>query len=258
MNTELKVIGDAIYSELREVETAKMVVDPRYQRDTLGQRAIDQMVDEWDPTLVEALVLSFRDDGRYYAICGQHRMLGARQKGIRTLPAIVWYNLSSVDESRIFTETDRRTTRLTLRDKHKSDVHQQIPLALEVDRIVRAHGHPGFHSKAVGSLRATGTAYLLARMSVLDQTLTVSDAWRRDDGTWMPYANDSQVLRAIGEFVRRYPAVAVEEIVKACARHNPVELRVAGFGGRSASDGWRLVREWYNRGRSTNRLGEAA
>ncbi len=239
--------------KLAEVEVSKMKIDPRYQRDYHGEKAINKTAAAYDPLLVEPLVLSFRD-GWYFVVCGQNRFLTARKLGIKTLPAIVYYGLSSEDDSRIFRLTDSQTVRLTLRDKHKASVHEKIPLALEVDRIIHAHGHIGFSSKAVGSLRAAGTAYALAEAEVLDQTLSVTDTWRREDDTWMPSANDSQVLRSIGEFFRRHPAVSINEVAKVCARHNPVELRVAGFGGRSASDGWRIVQGWYNRGRTTNRL----
>lgn len=253
MNTALKSVPGPEW-ELREVEVSKIKVDPHYQRTTKGQRRIDKIAAAWDWYLYEPVILSFRD-GYYFAVVGQHRVLAARKAGIKTLPALVHYGRTSQDEAFTFTGTDTYKVGLTRADHHKADVHQGVPLALRVDAIIHAHGHAGFTSKAAGSLRAAKTAYLLQKSEVLDKTLSVTDVWQREDGTWPPFANDGQVLRAIGEFFRRYPSVPVDEVAKACARHNPGELRVAGFGGRSASDGWRLVREWYNRGRSTTRLG---
>lgn len=246
-------------SELREVEVSKIKVDPRYQRQTHGQRKIDRMAAEWDWTLCEPVGLSFRD-GVYFCMYGQHRVLSARRAGIKTIPAIVFYGLTSQEEARIFRETDNKTSRLTLRDKHKAAVHEHVPLALEVDAIIRAHGHADFTSKASGALRATGVVYALAKDAVLSEALDVINmAWRRDDGSWLPVAHDAQVLRSLGEFIRRYRGLSLTEVAKACARRNPNELRIAGLGGQHArKDGWRLVREWYNRGRSTNRLGEDA
>lgn len=237
--------------DLKEIEVAKLKIEKRYQRRP-NENRWKAMARAFDLRLIGAIVVSFRD-GVYYCVTGQHRMLAARHAGVATLPAVILYGLTVEDEAAIFEKNATTTKAIAPIDVHRARLASRDLAAIAVDKIIRKHGHVfasgGGRANTLAAVRA---CYKLHEMNVLDDVLSVINvAWKREDG----YVNGSLkggVMRAIGEFLQRFPHADRSRLADAMSRHLPVDLTYHHPGGNAEM--WRLVVEWYNRNLTTNRL----
>ena len=94
---------EAFEYEYKKVNTKNIVVDNRYQR-VLNPARIKKIVAEYNPNLVNAVKVSYRD-GKYYCFDGQHTMKAqiARNKGQDLyVDCKVFYGMTYDDESYLF------------------------------------------------------------------------------------------------------------------------------------------------------------
>jgi hypothetical protein len=238
--------------DLKEIEVSKLKIEKRYQRRP-NENRWKAMARAFDLRLIGAIVVSFRD-GVYYCVTGQHRMLAARHAGVATLPAVILYGLTLEDEAEIFEKNATTTKAIAPIDVHRARLASKDLAATAVDKIIRAHGHVfasggGGRSDHLAAIRA---CYKLHEMAVLDDVLSVIGvAWKRED-SYVDGALKGGVMRAIGEFLQRFPHADRARLADAMSRHLPVDLTYHHPGGNAEM--WRLVVVWYNRNLTTNRL----
>lgn len=88
--------------DIRTVLVSQLRIDTAVQRHEPDMKRVAKLAEEWEDSLVGLLLVSVRDDGDMVVLDGAHRMLAARQRGITSLDAEVFFHLTTADEAALF------------------------------------------------------------------------------------------------------------------------------------------------------------
>lgn len=111
-------IGNKIFVDI-PVELLKVDWD-MYQRAT--QRHVRIIAQNWNDDKCDPLMTNYRNDGYFYIIDGQHRLMAALMRGIESLVCIVFVGLSIKEEADLFTEQNEGTKKLSPYDTYKANL----------------------------------------------------------------------------------------------------------------------------------------
>lgn len=105
---------------LEWIATSDLCIDPVYQRVTEGvqsKRIIRAMVHQWDWRLCLPLSVSRRANDELLVVDGQHRLIGARERGdIAHLPCVISSHANAAEEARTFVALNQQRQRLSQGD----------------------------------------------------------------------------------------------------------------------------------------------
>ncbi|MEU4425777.1 DUF6551 family protein [Actinoplanes sp. NPDC024001] len=152
----------------------------------------------WNPSLLTPAIVSLRADGRYYLIDGQHSThvaLLLEGPGFLRL-CWVYEGLTRKEESDLFLAANRDRRRVRPYDTYRVEITAGEPVALQVQREVRACGLDVAGSPSANLVAAVEKLKILARKrdGLVTRTLTVTErAWGRQAATW-----DSMMMLAVG------------------------------------------------------------
>jgi hypothetical protein len=167
------------------------------------------MVDGFDPEFLGMLVVSARPEGRYAILDGRNRAEVCRRVGwADAIFCEVHTGLTRAEEAKLYDFYNRKTAPSALSKFHARAIWGDPP-AVEIDRIVRAHGwriEPGKdhgHFRAVsaveGVYRGAGVLTPGEYPDLVDAVVTVvTDAWGHDAGA--PHEN---IVRGLGTLLAR-------------------------------------------------------
>lgn len=134
MNNTYELWGKRIAS----VPVELLELDHAYQRTETGNA--NKLAENWDDTACEFLLVSFRD-GKFYIIDGQHRMIAAKIKGIKSLPCVILTGLTRSEEARRFSVQGVGRKVLTPNDTFKANLecgnteYKEVATDMEIKRI---------------------------------------------------------------------------------------------------------------------------
>ena len=140
------ILSEVRYSTIfeRAVPIDSMFVDVRekggYAR-PINPRRLDKLIAEYDPEAIGLVLLSMRDTNpvRYAIIDGHHRAEATLAKGITTLDALVYIDLTREDEARLYRRFGDYLKQ-TARDRWAAAVIEHHPETLALQKIVESHG----------------------------------------------------------------------------------------------------------------------
>jgi len=145
-----------------QVPVKKIFVDEAYQR-SLNSRRVAQMVKEFCESWFLPVILSSRTDDRYAALDGGHRVAVAKEKGLRTIAAVVHKGLSIQEEAALFSHLNGgeacaqkpRNAKLSPYDLLRGKLASGDNIAILASDIVTRAGYEfarGSHSKRIRSI----------------------------------------------------------------------------------------------------------
>jgi hypothetical protein len=241
------------------------VVDERVQRNLETRRA-QKIADEFDPAAMGTIVLSLREDDKYYVVDGQHRRAAAMLAGHGNtqFDAAVYEGLSLNEEARLFRLLN--TTKVPSAIK-RFDIRlvEGEPVAVHIDKIIHPWGwrvgNPGNANaiSAVTTLEVVNGYDPDGEREVLNRTLgAITGAWNHDnDGVSAP------VLGGVGVLINRFSEqIDFKALAKTMARTwgSPVNLASQGKnwkinrGGRVAYCVAEILHSAYNKRRPVHPL----
>ena len=109
----------------KDLPVAMLEVHPTIQRD-LSEHYL-KIAENWNLDKCAPLTVSWKNDGTFLIIDGQHRYMAAKMNGVAMLPCRVFKNLSEEEEAKMFYTQNENNKRLTPRDtlKAKLVVHEE-------------------------------------------------------------------------------------------------------------------------------------
>lgn len=132
--------------DLRWLPTDVLIVDHTYQRSIAtprSQRLIAKIAAQFHWSRFGALLVTRRDDvsAQAYAVLdGQHRLEGARRRGIDKVPCVIIEAPSRADEARAFVGANTDRVAMHPFALHYALVSACDPLAVEIQRVCREGG----------------------------------------------------------------------------------------------------------------------
>lgn len=187
------------------VLASRLEIGPAYQR-SIDPRWVKRLAADFDPFLLDDLLVNKTADGRYVVMDGQHRLEAIRAIGWsdQRVPCAVYDDLPLELQAKRFNVQAIRKP-LSTQQRFRAALFARQPDETTVAEIVKAAGfalnlddgrHEGGRISAVGSLLWLHRNY---RGDVLTQTLSViAEGFGQDLGP------DAAILRGIGRFVMRF------------------------------------------------------
>lgn len=149
------------------VPVSKLFIDPDYQRELTPLAG--QIERDFDPHMFIPLLVSARRGGKFAVFDGQHRYVGARDKGFEEVPCLIYRNLSPEQEATLFSRLQRERRGIKATDRFKAELHgdperPETKMAIDIEKIAEQRGFTvGSTSEAEGLLK-------IASPTALEQT----------------------------------------------------------------------------------------
>jgi hypothetical protein len=233
--------GIFLPGELRYLSAAEIGVDTDYQR-ALNPKHVAKIVEGFDPDLFGVLLISEREEGVYYVLDGQHRVVAIERMGMTTepLPCLVYSHLTPQLEAKIFAQVNAGRLYLSPQYTFRAQIIARQPEALAIKAIVESFGfHLNFWKplpddesagmfrpegmlSAIGEIKKLRTSY---RIDMLPQVLAVCrDAWGSE-----AVGISANILRGIAQFLYAYgERVDRERLLGILANLTPKRLEAEG------------------------------
>ncbi len=231
----------------------------------LQDRHWQGMANNWNPTAVGVLTVSYRDR-IHWLVDGQHRRRAAVENGVVELQAEIHYGLSLRDEGNLFLLKNRENKTVGSLDNYNIGITAGDPIPVATDKVLKERGlrMGGSGDNCVKAVVQAQDIVELYGAETLAATLDVAEAaWTREASTW-----DGLIISGLGTFLGLHRddkldlAALIKKIDKKSARWWRAKINdLATEGGTKHSGsgsrprhGYRLFLKFYNAGRSTTRL----
>lgn len=244
---------------------ADLKIDPQAQR-TLNEKRAQTMADTLVPEAVGSIVVSERSDRTRYIVDGMHRARAEELLGMTTIVGEVHHGLTQQEEAVLFLIKNRESNKPQAIDEYKVGLTAGLPLFVDTDRVLRAHGL----DIGTTSVNSVGAVAGVLRITddcgpeVLDRVLTVAEnAWGRTSSTW-----DGVLLGGLGIFFDRHgDLVNDKDLAMKMAKAGTaqqwigsVHSKASGGGLHNTGTGSRLTTCYaqivtiWNKGKTKNRI----
>lgn len=195
---------------VQAVPLNKIRVSDRAQR-ALRPARVAELLEGFDPDLMDYPVMNLRHDGYYYNVDGQHRVEAVKQwlgdwEG-QSIDCRVYVGLSERQEAHLFRELNNKLT-VSAIDNYRVGVVAGYVEETAISRVLAKLGIKVSLTRNIGeetgNTYAIGTLMSLYRRSditTLERTLTIAQSAFGDPGLI------STVIGGLGHVVQRYDAV---------------------------------------------------
>ena len=173
----------AVTVALTEIDTALLLSGQPYQRPVTEKR-LRELQRNWDPQLLDPLVVSFRD-GKFYLVDGQHRAVVQRRilgRDSKTLCKL-YHGLSYEAEAKLCWKLDKASVKLSNAQAVKALIEaDDDPELMEIQRLIEANGFKWELTKRIPgdneiiAVRAVINAYHLLGGASFDRMLRLMKA----------------------------------------------------------------------------------
>lgn len=258
-------------THLTKVGLDVLTIDPRVQRrEGVDDRRVTRMAEHFKPHALGTITVSMRDDGSLVILDGAHRTAAARQIGYKDdLPATVIAGLTLEQEAEIF---------LLLNDFKSPSIISRFyarvvmgdPVAVDIHRILEAHGWKVIQSNDAGCIASIGTIERVYRNAagtqadgeypeVLDYVLDVLTAAWEYDGKGVTQHHLLAIAQLFGRFGQ---SIDTKKLVTEMSYTRPDVLLGKGKvlrdvqGGTVSAAIAKILVGAHNKGRRTNLLPE--
>jgi hypothetical protein len=249
------------------IHIGELHVDPIVQR-ALDPNRAQQLADKFDPNAMGALVVSRRDDNKYFVIDGQHRHAAAILVGYNgKLNCIVHHGLPLEREAELFLRLNDSKLVQAI-DKFRVRVLAREPDARAISDVLEKQGWRVACASSPGSFAAVSAAEkVYSGAGVLTDKkphpelvqaaiFTVTKAW----GHASAGAN-AAIVGGLGQLYARFgDEVDIEKLSHEMSKLRPMDLVAKakmikeGQGGTIPAAMARVLVGLHNKARRTNRL----
>lgn len=242
--------------EYRVLLVDQLFVDDRYQRPV--SHFADQIVGDWNPMQVGALIVAERADGTFAVVDGQHRLAAARTIGERFLPCVVLREITLEQEAELFAklQTERRNVRPTQRFRAEvvAGKPRAVFIARELERrdieLTQTSGRMA-SANSLAAIAALESVYDRDPDTLVEVLDLLVAAWPQTRGR---FANE--LIRGVAAFLFAHPQADRPRLLRALEESTPEEIgerstnlrKGVGMGGASAVYTRRVIEALYNKG----------
>lgn len=190
--------------EMLPIRLADVVVETPFQR-AFRPAVAQAIIDDFDPEILDPIVVSMREDCVLYMIRGQHRRFALLElfgpEAMAT--AKVWFGLTPEEEAKIFAVEDTMRARIKPGERWTASLEAKLEPYASIDALVRSRGWTADpKASRKGNIRAVGAllrAYRQAGSRALIDTL---DALRALD--WGEGEPMGEVVEGLAGFLSMY------------------------------------------------------
>jgi hypothetical protein len=245
--------------EFKMVSSKYIVADPAYQRD-INQTRIEKMLSLFDPNLVNAPKVSYRD-GKYFVFDGQHTVALLKAKnGNKDLfiRCKVYEGMTQAEEAYYFRQQNGISRTPNTRENFRAAFNFGDKEIVDMVRLAEAQGFTvdfKMHKSPnrIIAVKALHNVYRRYGSSVYTITLSIiKDVWKGDDDSLR-----NEIIEGMAQFCNKYAGKYDRPLlVRKLSKVLPIKLiREANISGEGGAKKYakRILAE-YNKNLSTSRL----
>ena len=199
------------------------IVTEQYQR-VLNMKNVAGIVKNFDPAKLGVLVVSYRADGTYAVLDGQHRLTALRQLGYDATNCIVLEGMTVQQEADYFRRQNENKQSLRINDTFNASLWAEDAESLRIKALMDKYGFRHGKSGQPMCICAIGALQRILRRfgdRALELTLACIAATWPHDSTILR----GEMLAGLGEFWRRYgEQLTVAQFEARMRKHLPLEM----------------------------------
>jgi hypothetical protein len=135
----------------KRVDKNELHIDHRYQRDA-NLAKVTEIASEFSWPAFGVLIVTNRAD-KLYVVDGQHRFLGSMKRSdVTTVPCMIFESQGLPFEAKTFLDAQTKRKPVTAVAKYKALLVSKDPIALGVDKLVRASGRKVSNSPSANTI----------------------------------------------------------------------------------------------------------
>lgn len=245
--------------QYKNINTRDLQIDQLYQR-TIDSKRLMRIVKNFDPCLVNAPKISFRD-GKYWVFDGQHTIVGCKTVNAKgndiNMMCKVFTGLTRLDEMELFIAQNGISAPVSSNTKLRAmynfgdkDVVDMVKAASEAGVLVDFT-----NGRAANKCVAANTLMKIYLQMPREQFVAMLNVLRKSwDG--IPDSFSNEMLKGMSLFYKTYAnRFSVPMLIKSMSRITPIQIIREGksYAGTAASYA-RIILRAFNNGRTTHRL----
>lgn len=125
--------------EFRQIPITELLSDFSYQRATIAWK-VKRIESAFDINAAGALLVSMRNNGKFYVVDGRHRLEAMRRLGMDKAWCQVLIDLSVTDEAALFLLCQVERTQMSAIAQYRCLIAAEDPGALYLESILRSEG----------------------------------------------------------------------------------------------------------------------
>lgn len=248
-------------SKTSSVALSELQIDQSYQRsDYINKKIVNCIARDFDPVLAGVITVGKRVDGSCWVVDGQHRVLGARKRGVESLHCIVFESRGPEHEAERFYELNTRRTGINSISMYKSLLAQREETTLHIQQLLEKYGFAiGKRTREFAAASAVRETY---KAGVLDRVLhVIHESFGGDSKSWKLMFGCSHFIQMLALIYRRHgEEIDDARMALVLARlgygdYQKLSSRFAGTtGNRSAKIAPEFINAIYNHRLMKNRI----
>ena len=240
-----------------ELSLDVLQVDTTYQRQ-LDTPRVNRIVKDWDINRAADPLVSRREDGSLWVFDGQHTVVAAKKKGLKTLRCRVYVGLTANDEAIRFATQDDGKRKVAKPDTYRALLNAKAEREVNIEKTLNKFNCSALKRKderkgmnEAKAITAVEKIYDSLGMPGLEKILTViSNSWKTNH----PQAFEPKVMMALWKVVNDNPQIDIARLAMVLKDHHPEHVSVEGSKKtrkNASRHGYFGIAEWivgqYNR-----------
>jgi hypothetical protein len=244
-----------------EIDLESLQIDRSYQRhDYINNKVVRSIANDFNELLVGVVTVGKRQDGSLWVVDGQHRVLGAKKKGLKQLTCVVFDSRGSEHEAEVFYELNTRRTGINCISIYKALLTQGEEATVSIQQLLDKYGFA--IGKKTGEFGAANAIRETYKAGVLDRVLhVIKEAFGGDSKSWKWMFGSSHFIQMMTLIYRRHGEEiddARMALVLARLGYHDYQKLASRFAGTTGNRAIRIAPEFietiYNNNLRKNRI----
>ena len=186
------------------IELDALQIDRSYQRhDYINSRVIKTIASDFNELLAGVLTVGKRRDGTLWVVDGQHRVLGAKRAGLKSLVCVVFDSRGSEHEAEVFYELNTKRTGINCISIYRALLTQGEEATVNIQQLLDKYGFAiGKKTGEFGAANAIRDTY---KSGVLDRVLhVIKESFSGDSKSWKWMFGSSHFIQMLTLIYKRH------------------------------------------------------
>lgn len=200
------------------VPVEELTVDAGYQRPLTPFWV--EVRDSFDPALVGTLIVSERKNGVKSVIDGQTRLKAATDRGVPSMPCLIYTGLTRAMEADLFASLQRHRRGIRTYHRFRAELVAKKEQAVGISKVATEVGFElgdEENRNTLQAITALEKAYRVAPEHLRDTLEIIRDTWAvySDDGEYFTIDDDAvtaQIINGVSAFIRKQERLDLDRL----------------------------------------------
>tara|TARA_R110000868_G_scaffold373984_2_gene638346 strand:- start:842 stop:1618 length:777 start_codon:yes stop_codon:yes gene_type:complete len=243
------------------LDIADLQIDKAYQRhEYINKQVVKKIQNSFDELLIGVITVGKRQDGSMWVVDGQHRVLGAKAAGKKSLECVVFESRGAEHEATVFYELNTQRTGINCIAMYKALLTQGEESTVNIQQLLEKYGFA--IGKKTGEFGAANTIRATYQNGVLPRVLhVIKESFGSGSERWKWMFGSSHFVQMLTVIYSRCGEDIDDDrmaLVLARMQHVDYQRMASRFAGTTGNRAVKIAPEFiesvYNNGLRKNRI----